>query len=129
EAAGSRGAVEADVFEMPQHRVHRRRPRLRGAADLVADAYGSKAAPAGQPLFGHPPVLPRPDIHGDRIVNAAHTVTCDESYSLLRYAPPIASRSEPSPTRAATRLEHRAAPAAIAWFVRQPRRRHLWPAD
>ena len=40
EAAGSRSAVEADVFQMPQHRVHGRRPRLRRAADLVADAYG-----------------------------------------------------------------------------------------
>lgn len=67
EAAGSRGAVEADVFQMPQHRVHGRRPRLRRAADFVADAYGSETAPAGQPLFGHLLVLPRSDVHGDRI--------------------------------------------------------------
>ena len=59
EAAGSRSAVEADVFQMPQHRVHGRRPRLRGTADLVAHAYGSETAPAGQPSFGHLQVLPR----------------------------------------------------------------------
>ena len=70
EAAGSRGAVEADVFQMPQHRVHGRRPRLRGAADFVADAYGSETAPAGQPSFGHPTVLPRSGVHGDRIIGS-----------------------------------------------------------
>jgi hypothetical protein len=58
EAAGSLGAVEAGVFQMPQHRVHGRRPRLRRAADFVADAYGSETAPAGQPSFGHLLVLP-----------------------------------------------------------------------
>src|SRR5690348_2979739 len=41
---------------MPQHRVHGGRPRLRGAADFVADAYGSETAAAGQPSFGHPPL-------------------------------------------------------------------------
>lgn len=46
EAAGSRSAVEAGVFQMPQHRVHGRRPRLRGAADFVAGAYGSETASA-----------------------------------------------------------------------------------
>ena len=54
----------------PQHRVHGRRPRLGGAADFVADAYGSETAPAGQPSFGHPSVLPRSDLHGDRIVDS-----------------------------------------------------------
>jgi hypothetical protein len=53
EAASARGAVEADVFQMPQRRVHGRRPRLRGAADFVAGAHGSETAPAGQPSFGH----------------------------------------------------------------------------
>ena len=67
EAASARGAVEADVFQMPQRRVHGRRPRLRGAADFVADAYGSDTAHAGQPSLGHPSVLPRSDVHGDRI--------------------------------------------------------------
>jgi len=47
--------------------VHGRRPRLRRAADFVADAYGSETAPAGQPSFGHFLVLPRSDVHGDRI--------------------------------------------------------------
>jgi hypothetical protein len=70
EAAGSRGAVEADVFQMPQHRVHGRRPRLGGAADFVADAYGSETAPAGQPSFGHPSVLPGSEVHGDRIAGS-----------------------------------------------------------
>jgi len=64
-----RGAVEADVFQMPQHRVHGRRPRLCGAADFVAGAYGSETAPAGQPSFGHLLVLPRSDFHGDRIID------------------------------------------------------------
>jgi hypothetical protein len=67
EVAGSRSAVEADVFQMPQHQVHGRRPRLRRAADFIADAYGSETAPAGQPSFGHLLVLPRSGVHGDRI--------------------------------------------------------------
>jgi len=74
EAAGSRSAVEADVFQMPQYRVHGRRPRLRRAADFVADAYGSETAPAGQPSFGHFLVLPRSDVHGDRITAAGGRV-------------------------------------------------------
>src|SRR5689334_24731946 len=57
---------------MPQHRVHGRRPRLRGAADFVADAYGSETAPAGQPSFGHLKVLPRSGVHGDRITGSVH---------------------------------------------------------
>ena len=69
EAASSRGAVEADVFQMPQRRVHGPRPRLRGAANFVAGAYGSETAPAGQLLFGHLLVLPRSDCRGDRIVD------------------------------------------------------------
>ena len=71
EAAGAGSAVEADVFQMPQHRVHGRRPRLRGATDFVAGAYGSETAPAGQPLFGHLKVLPRSAVHGDRITGSA----------------------------------------------------------
>jgi len=71
-AAGSRSAVEADVFQMPQHRVHRRRPRLRRAADFVAGAYGAETASAGQPSFGHLSVLPRSDVHGDRIIDSVH---------------------------------------------------------
>jgi hypothetical protein len=47
EAAGSRSALEADLFQMPQHRMHGRRPRLHGAADFVADAYGPKLRPPG----------------------------------------------------------------------------------
>jgi len=70
EAAGSRSAVEAGIFQMPQHRVHSRRPPLRGAADFVPDAHGSEAAPAGQPSLGHLLVLPRSDIHGDRITGS-----------------------------------------------------------
>jgi len=80
EAAGSRGAVEAGVFQMPQHPVHGRRPRLRGAADLVADAYGSETAPAGQPSFGHPPVLPRSDVHGDRIIDSVRVEAVEPAY-------------------------------------------------
>jgi hypothetical protein len=57
EARSSRSAVEADVFQMTQQRVHGHRPRLRGAADFVANAYGSKTAPAGQPSFCHVLVL------------------------------------------------------------------------
>jgi len=71
EAAGSRGAVEADAFQVPQHRVHRRRPRLRGPADLATDAHGSETAPAGQPLFGHLLFLPRSGTCGDRITGSA----------------------------------------------------------
>jgi hypothetical protein len=59
EAEGSRSAVEAGIFQMPQYRVHGRRPRLRWAADFVAGPHGSETAPAGQPLFGHRIVLPR----------------------------------------------------------------------
>jgi hypothetical protein len=58
EAAGARGAVEAGVFQVPQHRVHGRGPRLSRATDLVLNADGSETAPAGQPLFGHLLVLP-----------------------------------------------------------------------
>ena len=47
EAAGSRSAVEAGVFEVPQHRVHGCRPRLRGASDFPADAHGSELRPPG----------------------------------------------------------------------------------
>ena len=80
EAAGSRGALEADVFQMPQHRVHGRRPRLRGAADFVAAAYGSETAPAGQPSFGHPSVLPRSDVHGDRISGSVGVGAVEPAY-------------------------------------------------
>jgi hypothetical protein len=50
--------------------VHGRRPRLPGAADFIADAYGSETAPAWQPSFGHPTVLPRSGVHGDRIIGS-----------------------------------------------------------
>src|SRR6266487_4565779 len=78
EAAGARSAVETDVFQMPQHRVHGRRPRLRGAADFVAGAYGSETAPAGQPSFGHLKVLPRSAVPGDRITGSARVEPCRE---------------------------------------------------
>src|SRR6266516_2779877 len=78
EAAGARSAVEAGVFQMPQHRVHGRRPRLRGAADFVAGAYGSETAPAGQPSFGHLKVLPRSAVPGDRITGSARVEPCRE---------------------------------------------------
>ena len=90
EAAGSRGAVKADVFQMPQHRVNGRRPRLRGAADFVADAYGSETAPAGQPSFGHPSVLPRSDVHGDRIADSVRVEAVEPAY--------VASPAAASPT-------------------------------
>jgi hypothetical protein len=66
-AAVARSAGKACVFQMPQHRVHRRRPRLPGAANLAADAHGSETAPAGQPRFGHLTVLPRSGARSDRI--------------------------------------------------------------
>ena len=69
---------------MPQHRVHGRRPRLRGAADLVADAYGSETAPAGQPSFGHPSVLLRSDVHGDRIADSVRAEAVKSAYVGLK---------------------------------------------
>src|SRR6266496_424177 len=86
EAAGPRGAAEAGVFQMPQHRVHGHRPRLRGAADFVADAYGSESAPAGQPPFGHLLVLPRSDLPGDRIIDSVHV------WAIMTDAPRAKSR-------------------------------------
>ena len=71
---------------MPQHRVHGRRPRLRGAADLAADTDGSQTAPAGQPTFGHPSVLPRSDVHGDRIDGSVRVEAAEPACAGLEQA-------------------------------------------
>jgi hypothetical protein len=74
EAAGARSAVEAGTFQMRQYRLHGRRPRLGGAAHLVADADGAETAPTRQPPFGHLPVLPHQDFADDRIIGSAAPV-------------------------------------------------------
>jgi hypothetical protein len=65
--------------------MHGRCPRLRRAAHFVAGEYGSETAPAGQPLFGHLLVLPRSDIHGDRIIGSVHVLGQSLGASLLEF--------------------------------------------
>jgi hypothetical protein len=74
EAEGPRSALEADVLQVPQHRVHSRRPRLRGAADLVIDQDGAETASTGKPSLSHLTVLPRPALPGDRLTSPSRSI-------------------------------------------------------